>query len=601
MKKKKGFTLIEIIICIALIAIIGTGSIITINIINKNKAENNIKLYDTLAEAASIYINIEKDEQGNTYENGLYYGGTGIFIPIQELHDKGYISDNIIKTLEKDEDYLNAKNNNKAYLLAAVFSESSSECNGSAISYQVSWLPKNDNLNYICSYKIDNNILSNIRYIVYDLDGGDIADPTFKKVNIVKKNEELRITSLLPEKEGYMFNGWKDENGNDFDNDDIVDNRISALVLTAQYSKNPDPVVVPTIMDVIKNDYEENGIAGCIPNLENGLCLTKGTENTKDRKSVYYYTGNVSNNYIEVGNVLFRIVRTTEDGNVKLVTNEKIDPIVDTQNSYNFTNFIYRNNQVCNSQYITSYTFEGISDDSYRGYSPNNWNFIGGNLYKYNFVNIGKRKIGITDSKLNCSGTCEIDSWSDSSKMTFSGTDYGSYPSGNVTTTVESYLYKYIYKAVLNWYEKTENQIKANQSKLVNYNWCDKSKFVFNDTVGNYIQPNFVCDNSKNLIYYFGLLTLSELDASLYKQETTNSSSAPAAATKSYINDYFYTLSYDFERGMYRGRRVLPTRDTSCWDSSTGTPIYLNPSIVLKGNTKIIGGNGSSSSPYIIQ
>ena len=39
--KKKGFTLVEIIICIGLIAIVGTVSIVSINVLKNNK-ENKI-------------------------------------------------------------------------------------------------------------------------------------------------------------------------------------------------------------------------------------------------------------------------------------------------------------------------------------------------------------------------------------------------------------------------------------------------------------------------------------------------------------------------------------------------------------------------------
>ena len=91
MKNKKGFTLVEIIVALALITLISAGGVGIVSSYNKKNEERNNALIDSLIKAASVYINLEKDEQGNTYENGLYYGGTGVFIPIQELHDKGYI------------------------------------------------------------------------------------------------------------------------------------------------------------------------------------------------------------------------------------------------------------------------------------------------------------------------------------------------------------------------------------------------------------------------------------------------------------------------------------------------------------------------------
>ena len=295
MKNRKAFTLIEIIITLILISVIATSTIV---VITKNKKDESKTLLKTLVEAANVFINIEKDEQGNTFEKGLFYGGTGVFIPINELYSKGYISDNVMRTLENDDNYVNASKNNKAYILAAVFSDNNDECKGnSIIEYKISWnVNDSDGTQYLCSYKIDNETLSSIRYIVYDLNGGTTNDTNFKKVNIVKKNEELKVTNITPTKIGYTFVGWKDKNGTNYSKEQIIDVSITELALTAQYTKNE---VKPTIIDVIKQQFEKNGIAGCRPNLENGLCFSKGTDNTINKEAVYYYTGNVTNNYIK--------------------------------------------------------------------------------------------------------------------------------------------------------------------------------------------------------------------------------------------------------------------------------------------------------------
>lgn len=107
MKNKRGFTLIEIIICISLIAIISTISIV---IFTKNKDYSNIT--KKILEAANVYIATEKDEQGNTYEYGINNGGKGARINVKELVNKGYVDEKLYKTLEKeyklenDESYL---------------------------------------------------------------------------------------------------------------------------------------------------------------------------------------------------------------------------------------------------------------------------------------------------------------------------------------------------------------------------------------------------------------------------------------------------------------------------------------------------------------
>lgn len=57
MKKKKGFTLIEIIICIAMLAIISVGSIVGIHLVNKNLVKKGLEqITDKAIKATQVYI-----------------------------------------------------------------------------------------------------------------------------------------------------------------------------------------------------------------------------------------------------------------------------------------------------------------------------------------------------------------------------------------------------------------------------------------------------------------------------------------------------------------------------------------------------------------
>ena len=65
MKNKNGFTLIEIIVSVVLIALIATISIV---LVNKNSKKKYSEISKNIIRAASVYIVTEKDDNGNTYE-----------------------------------------------------------------------------------------------------------------------------------------------------------------------------------------------------------------------------------------------------------------------------------------------------------------------------------------------------------------------------------------------------------------------------------------------------------------------------------------------------------------------------------------------------
>ncbi len=56
MKNKKGFTLIEIIICVGMLAVIAVGSIVGINLVNKNLTVKELNQITNKAIQAHKYI-----------------------------------------------------------------------------------------------------------------------------------------------------------------------------------------------------------------------------------------------------------------------------------------------------------------------------------------------------------------------------------------------------------------------------------------------------------------------------------------------------------------------------------------------------------------
>ena len=69
---KKGFTIIEIIICLGIITLIGTIS--TVVLVKNNKDKNIEKITNNILDAAKVFANVEKDEDGNNYINEIEKG-----------------------------------------------------------------------------------------------------------------------------------------------------------------------------------------------------------------------------------------------------------------------------------------------------------------------------------------------------------------------------------------------------------------------------------------------------------------------------------------------------------------------------------------------
>lgn len=130
MNKKKGFTLIEIIICITLITIIGTAMTFTVL---KSKDNKFKEVEKRILTAASVYVSTAKDENGETYENGIYNGGSGTVINLNVLYNNGFLSEDLKKEIEK-RNYKLEDN----YVLALLGNgEEGNDCNG--INYTLSW------------------------------------------------------------------------------------------------------------------------------------------------------------------------------------------------------------------------------------------------------------------------------------------------------------------------------------------------------------------------------------------------------------------------------------------------------------------------------
>ena len=96
--KKKGFTLVEIIVVIALIAFIGTISFFGIRLVSKNiKVSKLEQIEDKIFEAVSVYIETNKEAKTN-----LYNSKNGIYVPLNVLQNEGLIDFQDIKINKND-------------------------------------------------------------------------------------------------------------------------------------------------------------------------------------------------------------------------------------------------------------------------------------------------------------------------------------------------------------------------------------------------------------------------------------------------------------------------------------------------------------------
>ena len=85
--KNKGFTLVEIIVCLVLITLIGTISVISINSSNKNKKEE-VKLISTVTNAANVYYSMNNDLKQKLKDN---YGEFDRVIPSYDRISKNIL------------------------------------------------------------------------------------------------------------------------------------------------------------------------------------------------------------------------------------------------------------------------------------------------------------------------------------------------------------------------------------------------------------------------------------------------------------------------------------------------------------------------------
>ena len=340
---------------------------------------------------------------------------------------------------------------------------------------------------------------------------------------------------------------------------------------TEKVPKNWDSAVSNTLLAGIKKNYASptatltNPITDASASNEAVMGLAPD-----DYGISYYFRGNVQNNYVSFAGMCWRIVRITGDGSIKLALYD-----------YSSANCTNTGNDLAFARYSgTTYTTkfnENTNDNAYIGFMYGTSN---SNTYAATHANINKSTI-----------LQNLETW---------------------------------YKAKLTAYkDKLADTIWCNDKSTDNLGYQkNKSYYGAYNLLNSNKTPSLVCPNDNDggklskftvddvkngngkLDYKIGLLTAAEMilagmaTYSVYNNNNYNSTSV-TSYLRSNANIYYWTLSpVDFIVG---GARVWGAGDAGfLGDGYVGSSHALRPVVSLKSATTISGGNGTASSPFIV-
>lgn len=299
-------------------------------------------------------------------------------------------------------------------------------------------------------------------------------------------------------------------------------------------------------IDFSKSSSLTNGI---------GLFYTEDTSYTKDNKTVYYFRGENVNNYIVIDGSRGRILRTTEDGNVKILFGG------DT-----FTYNTVTGNKAVGFMYGT---------DEDEGTLTNN------DLYFKTHQNINNSE---AIKKIN-------ESIPDKYKNIFVSSTYCN------NRTLDKTVSK-----ISDISGNTSHDIYVLDSSTLGYGTYNTVYYNLN-RIKNDKRPRFNCtrkDNNGNYVDYiesnFGLITLDEaIYSGIGYNDTENNSFVEDTLTMT--PNYYYhnsTTNEDyaglFKIDEYKNIITVPVNESN----------YADIVYTLKGDIIISKGNGTYDNPYII-
>lgn len=297
-------------------------------------------------------------------------------------------------------------------------------------------------------------------------------------------------------------------------------------------------------------------------------------ESTKDDYGeVYYYTGEVEDNYVSFANMCWRIVRTTGNKDIKLVLyNDDSSDCTLTGDTLAFAKYDG-----------TTYTTEYNSLNSYNTYVGFMYGKSGSSTYAEEHANTNK---SIVLKNLEAWYKLKLNSYTDKLADVIWCNDKSTEDSG--ISSIES-----SYNGFLRVNNNTPSLICPDDNdggKL--------SKFTVEDTkYGN-----------GNLDYKIGLLTGDELvyagyvSNNKYKDEKYDSTTIKSFLRTNTENISWWTMTPSVYAGKYVSRMVSAyPYGNIMFSDEVDIGHALRPSIALKSTTTINGGDGTASNPYVIE
>ncbi|MBQ3308078.1 MAG: hypothetical protein IJG68_07820 [Bacilli bacterium] len=376
-----------------------------------------------------------------------------------------------------------------------------------------------------------------------------------------------------------------------------------------------------------------------------GIYLFSSTKN--DNYPVYYYRGNVNNNHVLFANYCWKIVRTTENGGIKIVYNglPTDDKCLNTTGEITQLEETKAFNEKSNSIADIGYMYGKRYENNSLGMTTIEDNYKYGNSFLYqNGVYTLVDTISFLGTQwtqnykslsnyhytcFNESGVCESIKYmyfADRNNVYYINLEDGKDVNdalNEMLTDSENNNSSNIKQYLDNWYE---NNIDSYSSFVDDAIWCndrsigylngwdpnggDIEKYIYYNTYKRaYIdyQPVLICDCKNDsftvnessegnglLQYPIGLLTSEELMLAGMSTISVNYN------YYLYNNTHYWTISPSYPLSQRNSMIRLGVDGKAYRSSATDNTIGVRASIVLKNRINIKSGDGTADNPYTI-
>ena len=373
---------------------------------------------------------------------------------------------------------------------------------------------------------------------------------------------------------------------------------------TTSSPSNWDKAGSNTLLAGIKKNYAKptkpltNPITDASASTEAVMSLTPD-----DYGISYYFRGNVQNNYVRFAGLCWRIVRITGDGSIKLALYDYSSAsCTNTGNDLAFARY-------SGTTYTTKFN-ENSNDNAYVGFmygTPNS------TTYAATHVNINKSTIlKNLETWYKAKLTSYTDKLADTiwcnDKSTVKNVTMNIFESADGILNKDSMVINGLgYKQKFSMYGSSIRNIGLDRGDNSYTNGIGPSLICPKDNDGGKLSKFTVDDTvngNGNLDYKIGILTADEMVlAGLAPLSTYYNNNYDENSVSSYLrsnaNGYYWTLS---SVGFVNNVPYVWNASVDGDLSDVGVDIShaLRPSIALKSDTTISGGNGTASSPFVI-